>query len=201
MLLYRSCVKAVNMRMLLIGATALVVAASPSAQTEFPYTRQRGQAAVEYKDDDIHIVAAYYYSQRNHDSRWLLIEAAVSTTQLMTIHRDAIVLRTPQGREIPLATQSRFSQDMPRVRSLVQSASVSRHGVTAYFNQRERTESMKLFALPFQGIVHDDFVVDVHRVALGDLYFEAPTGLWEPGTYSLVVRHEQRQVALPIELE
>jgi hypothetical protein len=44
-------------------------------------------------------------------------------------------------------------------------------------------------------------VVDVHRVVVGELFFESPTGLWEDGTYSLIVRHEQGQAELPIELE
>lgn len=87
------------------------------------------------------------------------------------------------------------------MRPVVQSAAASRHGMTAYFNQRDRTERMKLFALPFQGIVHNDFVVDVHRVAVGDWFFESPTGLWERGTYSLVVRHERGEAQLPIELQ
>lgn len=187
--------------LLMAGVIAVLVAASPAAQSEFPFTRERGRAAVEYKSPDIHVVAAYYYSQRNHDSRWLLIEAAVSAARLGTIQRDGIALRRPDGREIPLATQARFAQDVPRVRPVVQSAASTRHGLTAYFNQRERTESMRFFALPFQGIVHNDFVVDVHRVAVGDLFFESPTGLWEEGTYSLIVRHEEGQAELPIELE
>jgi hypothetical protein len=131
----------------------------------------------------------------------VLIEVAVSAARLGTIHRDGIALRRPDGREIPLATQARFAQDVTRVRPVVQSAVSTRHGLTAYFNQRDRTESMRFFALPFQGIVHNDVVVDVHRVAVGDLFFESPTGLWEEGTYSLIVKHEHGQAELPIELD
>jgi hypothetical protein len=186
---------------LLMMATLAVAGARAAAQAEFPFTRTRGQAAIEFKDPHIHVVAAYYYSQRHHDSRWLLIEAAVSTEELTTIKRDAISLRRPDGREIPLATQTRVGEDVPRIRSLVQNATASRHAVASYFSQRDQIDPMKFFTLPFGGIVHNDFVVDRHRVVVGDLLFEAPTGLWEDGTYALVVRHERGQAQLPIELE
>ena len=190
-------------RTFLMAAVLLAAAgaAVPAAQNEFAFTREVGRAAVEYRSEDIHVVAAYYYSQRNHESRWLLVQAAVSTTRLGTIHRNGITLRTPSGREIPLASQTRFGEDIGRVSLLLQNASTSRHDLRAYFNQRDRTEAMRFFTRPFGGVVHDDFVVDAHRVVVGDLFFEAPTGLWDAGTYSLVVRHERGQAELPIVLE
>ena len=172
------------------------------AQEEFSSAnRNVGRAAVEYSDADAHIVAAYYYSQRNHESRWLMIEAGVSTTESNTIERSAIALRTPQGREIPLASQRRIGEDVPRIQQLLQNATVLSHNVTSYFVQRDRIESMSLFTLPFGPVVHDSFVVDRHRVAVGPLFFESPTGAWERGTYALVVRHSKRVAELPIYLE
>ena len=172
------------------------------AQNElFPDTKERGRAAVEYEDDAIHVVAAYYYSQLNHDSRWLLIEVAVSSEDRMTIHRDAIRLITPEGVELTLAAQERFSQDMPRIRELVQGAAPTRHGVGSYFRRRNRSEDFHFFSLPGSSVVRDDFVVDRFRVAWGDLFCESSTGLWEEGTYTLVIEHEGVRAAVPIELE
>jgi hypothetical protein len=187
---------------LTVCGAAMVLSASLAAQDEFSSAnRQRGRAAVEYRDEEIHIVAAYYYSQRNHESRWLLIESGISTDAPATIKREAIALRTPQGREIPLATQRRIGEDVPRIEQLLQNAGVLSHNVASYFNQRDRTESMRLFTLPFGGVVSDSFVVDRHRVAVGPLFFEAPTGAWERGTYALIVRHEKGMAQLPINLE
>jgi hypothetical protein len=186
---------------LLVGALAALAVTSAAAQGEFPFTRERGRAAVEFSNDDIHVVSAYYYSQQNHDSRWLLIQTAVSTTRLTTISREDFSLRTPDGREIPLASQTRVGEDVQRIQLLLQNAATVRHNVTSYFNQRDRTTSMRFFTLPFGGVVHDDFVVDAHQVAVSDLFFEAPTGRWEDGTYALIVRHDQGRAELPIELE
>ncbi len=185
------------------AALALVLAQQGlAAQQEFSSAnRDRGRAAVEYRDADAQIVAAYYYSQRNHDSRWLMIEAGVSTDDSNTIERSAIALRTPQGREIPLATQRRIGEDVPRIEQLLQNANILSHNVASYFAQRDRTESMRLFTLPFGPVVHDSFVVDRHQVAVGPLFFEAPTGAWEDGTYALIVRHSKGTAELPIRLE
>ena len=188
---------------LAVCGAVLVLSGPPAvAQEEFSSAnRSRGRAAVEFSDPAIHVVAAYYYSQRNHESRWLLIESAMSTTESTTIHRDAIALRTPQGRDIPLATQRRVGEDVKRIELLLQNAGVVSHNVASYFNQRDRPERMRLFTLPFGGVVHDDFVADRDHVAIGPLFFEAPTGAWESGTYTLVVRHSKGTAQMPINLE
>jgi hypothetical protein len=130
-----------------------------------------------------------------------MLETAVSSRELMTIERSDIALRTPGGREVPLATQRRVGEDVGRIRALLQNASAVNHNVTGYFVQRDRIEPMDLFRLPFGHVVHDSFVVDNHRVAAGRLFFESPTGAWEDGTYALIVRHENGTAELPIVLE
>ena len=184
-------------------AVALALAGSAiAAQEEFSSANQeRGRAAVEYRDAEIHIVAAYYYSQREHDSRWLMIEAAMSTTDDTVIRRSDILLRTPDGREIPLSSQERVGEDVVQIQRLLQNASTVKHDVLAYFNERDRAEPMQLFTLPFGDVVHDEFVTDRDHVAVGHLFFESPRGLWEDGTYALIVRHENGVARLPIRLE
>ena len=184
----------------LIVSFGLLAVAAAQEDEFYPHTRERGRAAIEYEDEEIHVVAAYYHAQRNHDSAWLLIEAAVSAERVMDIHRDDIHLVMPDGRELPLATQRRFAKDIRRTRLLLQNAAVTRHGIGAYFNVHHGSP-MRFFAFPFQGIVHDFFVVDNWRLAWGDLFFMSPTGLWDSGTYSLVIQHDDVRAALPIRLE
>ena len=38
------------------------------------------------------------------------------------------------------------------------------------------------------------------QVVLGDLYLESPSGLWDRGTYTLVIHRSSSQVKLPIAL-
>ena len=183
-----------------LGAAITLTVTPLPAQESLPYNKL-GRAAVEYRDKAIHVVAEYYYSQRNHDYRWLYIQSGVTTRDNNVIRRDAILLRTPQGREIPLATQRRVAEDTNSIEQLLQNASVVSHEIRSYFLQQNRFEEMQLFRLPFGNVVSDSFVVDRDRVALGPLFFESPTGAWEDGTYTLVVRHEKGTAELPITLE
>lgn len=114
---------------LLCGCAAVWSTAILPAQEDddFPNTTERGRAAIEYQDDDIHAVAAYYYSQRSHDSAWLLVEVAVSTTRTLVFDRENIRLVTPEGGEVRLAEQRRFAEDSRRTETLVRNASPSRH--------------------------------------------------------------------------
>jgi len=188
--------------LLLTVVTAMGSVVTTDAQEDgfYPNTKSWGQAAVQYKDDDIHAVAAYYYSQRHHRSRWLLIEAAVSTTRNMTIDRKNVTLVAPGGRTVTLPTQARVAQQVPGIRPVVQSASSTRHGVLTYFSQRGSSEPMRLFSLS-SGAVLTNFVTDQYHVAHGDLFFESPTGTWEKGTYSLVIERDGARAVLPIRLE
>jgi hypothetical protein len=193
-------------RLTFLGLAALIaLSASPlplAAQLEFsPANRERGRATVEYRDNDIHIVAVYNYSQQNHDMRWIMVQTGISTTASTTISRSDIGLRTPEGREIPLATQRQVGEELNRIQALLQNARGMTHDVAPYFVQRNRVEAMKLFTLPFGDVVHDNFVVDRDHVAVGPLFFASPTGAWERGTYALVVQHSKGTAELPIRLE
>src|SRR5688572_29609499 len=86
---------------------AVLAMAAPhlTAQEVSSSVKKRGQAVVEYRDKDIQVVAAYNYSQRNHDSHWLYIQAGLTTRDETIFKRDAISLRTPDGRTIPVAPQ------------------------------------------------------------------------------------------------
>ena len=184
-----------------VGSVAITSAVAQSPRELFPGTTDRGRAAVKYQDDDLHVVAAYYHSQRNHDSRWLLLEVAVEAFRPMRINREDIVLRSPDGREIPVASQRDYRTDYRRTQALVLTASPSRHGIGGYFTT-PGSRNFKFFAQPFDGIVYSFFDADSWRVAWGDLFFASPAGAWEEGTYSLVVNGEDgARAVLPIDLE
>jgi len=172
----------------------------PLAAQELPNTKELGRAAVEYRDDGVHLVAAYYYSQVNHETRWLLIETALTTEARTTIPREAFRMMTPAGVEIALASQERFFRETEQIRLLLQNAAMVRHNVRSYFNRRPQVEPLRFFSLPPGPLVQSNVRVDRFRVVVGDLFFETPTGVWEQGIYTLVLDHEGTHAAVPIDL-
>ncbi len=187
------------------AALALAANAPHAQQTThelFPNATDRGQAAVEYEDDDLHVVAAYYHSQQSHDSKWLLVEVAVSADRNIRIDRKDIYLLTPDGRRVPLATQRAWSRDHQLVRPIMLQARSTRHGIRSYFKE-STGRNFRFFVPPFGGTAYPFFNANQWRTSWGDLFFTSPTGAWDAGTYSLVFENaeEDARAVLPIDLE
>lgn len=167
----------------------------------FPNTKKNGRATVEYRHEGFHFVANYDYSQRNHATRWLLIDLAAASKRRFVLHKNNIRLLTPDGRELPVAPHQAFIDDSPGVQLVVQNAQAWRRPIESYFSQRSRLEALRFQVFPGRGTTSDEAIVDDDRVALGGVFFRAPAAPWVAGTYRLAIDHELGKAALPITLE
>jgi len=193
----------------LAGLVLVVGSASLPAQPqtravprEFDRVRTLGRALSEFKDERIQVVAAYYYSQNNHEQPWLLIEIGALGRMPTEIDRRTIELVTPAGRVVPLASQSRWGQVPERSALLLQQARASRHQIPSYFKAVNGQANLRFFVWPNgAGTVLESIHVRPDELVLGDLLFESPTRLWDAGTYALVIGYDGREALLPIELQ
>jgi hypothetical protein len=190
-----------------LAGIVVVASAAVSGQTtravpkEFDHVRTLGRALSEFRDGRIQVAAAYYYSQFNHDTPWLLIELGVLGEQVTDIERDQIELVTPAGRVVPLASQARWARDATRNSLLLQRAAPLRHPVASYFTPANGQTSLRFFTRPPNpGTVQEVVNLQPRELVLGDLLFESPTRLWDKGTYALVIRYDGVEALLPIEL-
>jgi hypothetical protein len=185
-----------------LAAAVVATGAQAPRPPELKHVEQLGQALAEYDDGISQAVAAYYYSQRNHDSRWLLVEFGFTSRQPVDLERDRITLVTPAGDVVPLAAQRAWGEDSARARQLLQEAQPTRHQVSSYFRKQiVSPERLRFFGRPEQGqTVFDSVSASFDRVLLGDLLFESPTGAWARGRHVLVVDIDEGEVALPIDL-
>lgn len=169
---------------------------------EFANVKKVGRALSEFKDNSVQVVAAYYYSQRNHDTPWLLIELGALTERPAKIDRKDFELITPAGRVVPLATQERWASQIQRNKLFMQQVEPTRHQVDSYFKPVNGVSGFRFFTQPGgNGTVLDFVDVPQDHVVLGDLLFESPTRIWDKGTHALVVRYDGKEAVLPIELE
>ena len=191
-----------------LAGTVLVASSVVSGQTgtravpkEFDNVRTLGRALSEFRDGRIQVAAAYYYSQSNHDTPWLLIELGALGEQITEIERDKIELVTPAGRVVRLASQARWARDTTRNSLLLQQAAPLRHPVASYFTPAAGQTSLRFFTRPPNpGTVQEVVNLQPKELVLGDLLFESPTRLWDKGTHALVIRYDGAEAVLPIEL-
>lgn len=183
------------------GAVVGVGAASGEAgEKAVASTTRVGRAIVAYRDPLLQVAAAYNYSQRNHDGRWLFVELAVTSSVQATLHRDSFAIETPDGRLIPLASPRAWNADYPAVRQLLQNAKPLRAQIRDFVTVPSAWR-VRLFAAPFEGTVENRFPIDQFAVVQADLFFEMEDGGWEPGRYHLIVRQGKLEGRLPIDLE
>lgn len=162
-------------------------------------TTALGRAQVAYWGDAVQLAAGYNYSQNNHEGRWLFVEVALTTTQVHIMPRDAFSLELPNGDRWPLASHRAWARDYPAILRLLQNAKPQRLPLRDYLNAPSAFR-VQLFAPPFQGVSVSAFGTDQFRVALTDLFFDAPDGRWPEGTYHLVLSHDGITARVPIQL-
>jgi hypothetical protein len=187
----------------LVAGSVSLPAQSPTRAVpkEFGHIRSLGRALTEFRDERIQVVAAYYYSQFNHEQPWLLIEVGALGRQAIEIDRRPIHLVTPAGRVVPLARQSRWGQAGERSALLLQQARTTRHQIASYFKGLNGQTGLRFFVWPNgAGTVLETINVRSDELVRGDLLFESPTRLWDDGTYALVIAYDGREAVLPIEL-
>jgi hypothetical protein len=187
---------------ILLAGVALAATQRPADDNAFPHTKPNGRATVEYKDGKVQAVAIYDYSQRNHDTAWILVQIGVALAERGAVRRESFSVVQPGGRTVPLATQEQFLADSQVITKLRQNAKIFYRDVISYFPKSADGEFIRWFALPGEGTVRDPAIVpSEHGVVIGDLYFRSPTLRWETGTHRLVFDNDKGHAELPIRLE
>lgn len=188
---------------LVAALVALMCPPAPVAQerVELPHVREMGAALAQFDDGLVHAVAAYYHSQRHHDTPWLLVELGINSQKTVRLHRDNIELVTPAGITIGLASYRRWSQDVSRAARLMQAAVPTRHQVPTYFREYATVTPLQFFQAPHAGgTIRDIADLTLDQVFVGDLLFESPTGAFERGRHVLTIHNAVSTVRLPIDL-
>lgn len=163
--------------------------------------KQYGRATVEYRSDEVAVVANYDYSQKNHEGSWLLIGFAVQGRKgPIVIQRGDLSLQTPDERLVPVATQQQFLEDSQLITPLMQNASVFHRALDSYFPSRPAKRTITFFARP-GSILQDSALTHPDEVATGDLLFKAPDSKWPAGMYRLKLNSEKAKAELPITLQ
>lgn len=194
------------MNRMLVASLITLATCSLAAQKErsLPHTRPNGRATPEYDHNDLHIVVNYDYAQRNHKTKWLLLDLAIASKQSFILHRKDVTLLTPDDRHLPVALQEELLEDSAGITLVLQNARIWRRDLTSYFSQRDGgvpNEQIRFQAFPLGRTVSDGVTVNRDHVTGGQLLFRTPRGSWDAGTYRLEVNTDAGLAALPINLE
>jgi hypothetical protein len=164
---------------------------------------QVARNVVEYESDRLHIVAAHYYSWGDHDAKWLLLDVGIQVLSggPVTIARRDFSIVRPDGVQMPLTSQRDYRRARAELLPLkLQLHTLAADPVSGYFpggNCRDHSFRFFVDTGIRQSVVYANRIGPCVR---GDLFFEAPDGAWDRGTYTLVIDGDTG-VRLPIEIE
>ena len=200
-------------RILGIAVVALACGAAGVAQPfrldleDFPHVRypdaRFGEPHLVVYDDGVVLASASYrYSQRRHDSPWLVLTLSLAAAEALTLRREDIVLVRPDGVEVPPATGRERARDVEGVRRLLDERTDWPETLSFAFPRSRIDRGFHRFEF---GVTRPDRVPDrVIRAEArggvrGDVFFVSPDGSWRAGVHALMVAvGEARVVRLPI---
>ncbi len=168
---------------------------------------------VMYDDGDFLASASYRYSQRHHDSPWLVVTLRIARSERvwrnLEIRREDIVLIRPDGIEVPPATQRERRDDREGLRRLLNERVNWPETVRFDFFDfpAERTRGGYYFlqrALRFQDPGVRRFEESGDRFGTpssvsNDVFFVSPDKSWKAGVHALdVTVDDDRIIRLPV---
>jgi hypothetical protein len=135
---------------------------------------------------------------------WLILAAhfrAASRTGILTIPRDSVALRTPDGRRLPLLTQKQFIAVYGKIRFRLRQAQYSTPSSRTYPGDPEaiRVCDRWFFAEPTAGFTTDELRVNSFELCSGPLVFSVPGGI-QPGRWRLLIDLEESTADIPFEV-
>ena len=200
-------------RILLVTVVALACGAPAVAQpfrlsledfpgVRFPDARFGEPHLVVYDDGVLLASASYRYSQRRHDSPWLVVTLGLAASEALSIRREDIVLVRPDGIAAPPATERERSRDIEGVRRLMNERANWPETLRFTFPRSRIDRGFHRFEF---GVEESDRIPDrVLRIEArggvrGDVFFVSSDGSWQTGVHALVVTvDDDRIVRLPV---
>jgi hypothetical protein len=180
----------------------VALAGSLSAAPAGPPLKRLGKTVVQHKDDRVKAVLSWRFANQTFDKEpWFLVELAFAAEGGgVDLNREDVSLLTPDGERLPLPGQKRLAEGLKDVRWFLQRSSVARDPLTGYFPRPDLERRLPFFGIPGEQIVQDEVGGGHSTLIRGDLFFEAPSGSWKPGRYTLVLRNKKMDVELPFTL-
>ena len=165
-------------------------------------TRRLGRNSVAYEGPELEAVVSTWQAQRDIAEELLILVVhlrGAHTSGITEIHRRDISVRTPDGRRLPVVTQTEFREVYPEIHSRVRRAMSSSAPLSTYRDDLRPCDRWFL-VLPMDGFAQDEIAISTFEECWGPLVFMVPGGV-QPGRWRLVIELEESRADIPFELE
>ena len=157
-------------------------------------TRRLGRYSVAYEGPELEAVVRTWQAQRDIAEEWLIL-----VVHLTEIHRRDISVRTPDGRRLPVITQTEFREVYREIHSRVRRATESSAPLSTYRRDLRLCDRWFLVE-PTGGFAQDEIAISSFEECWGPLVFHVSGGI-QPGRWRLVIELEESRADIPFEVE
>ncbi len=192
-----------KIQVLMLGClTAIIGACSTGSAAVDEGTRELSRYSVLYKGPELEAVVRTWQAQRDIAEKWLILVVhlrGAHSSGITEIHRKDISVRTPDGRRLPVITQTEFREVYVEIHSRVRRAMSSSAPLSTY--RRDIRPCDRWFLVePMDGFAQDEIAINTFEECWGPLVFSVPGGV-QPGRWRLVIELEESRADIPFELE
>lgn len=172
---------------------------SPAPDPDQPGVVDRGRSWVLYRGPELVATVGFNDARRHLGDPWLILAAELSGAHgNPTVFREAISVRTPDGRQLPLISQDGFRAGYGAHRMRIERALADLPRLLR-FDDLQRPCDRWFLAGPFESFAFDRVYLNPFAACTGPLVFEVPGGL-QPGRWRLLVELEESRADIPFEL-
>jgi hypothetical protein len=183
-------------------ATGVVATAEEGQEPELKIGIKGELVRVAHTNDGW-VTLGYRTANSSVGQEWMLLEVGMTVipgTPPQKITRDDVSLTTPQGVEIPLASQEAFNQ--ASLRALDARAKTVRDSINYFPIEAKNACRIGFFtdiADVGRGLAFDQVELSFQRACFGRLYFQIPNGI-QYGQHFLNVRFANSVVNVPMKI-
>ena len=170
-------------------------------RTAEPTVDKAGKTIVRYRDQLMEVIVDYKFANLSLGDNWMILNVAVTTSESKAteVRRAHVLVRTPDGRKIPLPPYPDFIAAYPEVQSAARRAALASDPID--FTQAGRqTCDLRFQPLPGTVPALESVYVNMRKICQGLLYFPVQGGI-QPGTWEFIIEFEEFDVRVPFEIE
>ena len=142
------------------------------------------------------------YFPEGHDPTWLLLDVAmdVRSGDPIRVARRDFSIEGPDGLRVPLSTLPAFRRAYRQLRPMMLQLHTRERPIAGFFPVPCADHNFRFFVPTGELRLTEVHASWQGSCVRGDLFFEAPDGVWGGGAYTLVIGGDT-DVRLPIEIE
>lgn len=194
-----------NIPSFIIALAVIVIAFSSTSSAMAPLNDakidQPGKTISRYKDSLVEVIVDYTYAARGTGDNWLIVNVAVTgwESKAVEVRRGHVVVKTPDGRRIPLPEYGDFIKGYPEVQSASRRAALASQPID--FSQGgRRTCALAFQPLPGTRTALESVYVNMRQICQGLLFFPIQGGV-QAGEWEFVIEFEEFEARVPFEIE